>query len=156
MSHLPRLPCLVASALLLGACRSTNPIGFWDLVRLEVSGGSHPDQEQLDVGTMEWDERDNLYLVFRYVPGVPGQPLQLVGQTHPEEGSLAEDWLTPTAPPILASGSAPENKSFSAFVGELSTGATEMTSYQGDAMTFVAPDARIGNELVELLFELER
>ena len=148
------LALLAAACLALPGCKSTNPTGFWDLVSLEVVPAEGEGQLQADVGTMEWDERTSMHAVFRYWPGVAGQPLKDVyGDT---DGTLAEDWLTPASPPILASGYVSENKMFNLNIGLLATYDATMTSYSGTSMSFEALDARIEGWPVELYFELER
>ena len=143
-----------AGAMALSGCKSTNPTGFWDLVSLEVVPAEGEGQLQTDVGTMEWNEQDAVHAVFRYWPGIAGEPLQdIYGDTT---GELGTDWLSPTSPPLLASGYASENKMFNLNIGLLATYDATMTEYHGTSMSFEALDARINGWPVELYFELER
>jgi hypothetical protein len=127
-----RIHCSGRTALILAlamaplsACKSSNPVGFWDIVSLEIEWGGDS-QVQEDVGTMEWTENDTVDWVLRY------------DIVRPAEG--VDDWTEPLSPPLLGAGAWDKNTLLTIMMDDLSILNAHQTRYKGTEMTYTVDE----------------
>lgn len=131
---------LPLAASLLGACRSENPVGFWDILSLELTWEGET-QIQPDLGTLEVGEKDGSGgIVLRYEIL---DPATLASGADTAGGSA--DWMVPISPPIVTGGVPADWDDDDVYldIGALRMQDIDIEDYQGTSMRVTCETARI-------------
>lgn len=146
---------VVPLALLLVGCRNENPIGFWDILSLELSWEGET-QVQEDLGTLEVGEKPGAGgVVLRYE--ILDPTTLAVGTDTADGGS--ESWFVPISPPFIGPGVPADWDDEDVYmdIGPLRMQNIDVEDYKGTSMRVVCETAQIGNAYeMDAILELER
>lgn len=145
---------LFPALLLLGGCRNENPVGFWDILSLELSWDGET-QVQEDVGTLEVAERDGSGgVVLRYQIL---DPSALAAGADTAGGS--DDWTVPISPPFVGGGPPSDwgDEGVTLVLGDLRMIDIDIEDYRGTSMRVICETAQIVSAIdVDAVLVLER
>lgn len=151
-----RAPALLAA--LLTGCSGVNPLGFWDITRLDLTYQGET-QTIEDLGTFEMGELGGGGIVTRYrlldptlvAGGYDGD----TGGWAAEEGS----WFVPLTQPDLhfAPSEGAEKNSLSFIIGQLRVVDAPIEKYRGATMQVWEEEANLGQAVpISARFYLQR
>jgi hypothetical protein len=149
-----RARALPLALLSLCGCRSENPIGFWDILSLELTWEGET-QIQEDLGTLEVGERDGGGgVVLRYELLDPSTLA-----TGADTAGGSDDWMVPMSPPFVGGGppSDWDDEGVTLNLGPLRMSNIDVEDYRGTSMRVTCETAQIESAIdMDAVLELER